>query len=447
MTAHSSNKNIRVVLIAALAGVLFGFDTAVISGITQNLRDIYALTPAGLGAAVSSALWGTLLGALTVGYPGDRYGARNALRVVGLLYVIGAVGCASNWNIESFVAFRFLVGIAVGASSVLAPVYIAEVAPAQTRGALTGLFQFNIVFGILLAYLSNFIVAASFAGPSVWRWKLAIATIPALVFVVLLFTIPQSARWLFIKGRKDAAIDSLHRVGVAEPAAMLAEFARNAESTEVTSTGLSWQRHRRPIVLALLLAMFNQLSGINAILYYLGDIFAAAGFTSVSSSAQQVVIGIANLLATCAALLMIDRIGRRTLLLIGSVGTAAALMGVAVIMSRGTGQAYLLWLLVGFIVAFAFSQGAVIWVYLSEIFPTSVRARGQSLGSATHWVMNALIAMLFPVVAAYTRALPFWFFAACMLMQLLVVWLWFPETKGVALEDMHRLTDAHSNAT
>jgi len=332
------------------------------------------------------------------------------------------------------VSFRFLVGLAIGASSVLAPVYIAEIAPAERRGALVGLFQFNIVLGILLAYSSNFLVASLLPGADAWRFKLAVAAVPAIVFFVLLFSIPDSPRWLASKGRIAAAAASLKRLGMAAPEA--AERLRQPAAGEVSGESLSWERHRRPILLAVTLAMFNQLSGINAILYYLGDIFAAAGFSALSSDLQSVVIGATNLLATIVGMSVIDRLGRKALLLTGALGTAAALAGVAAIMAWGTHRELLLPLLVGFIAAFALSQGAVIWVYLSEVFPTAVRARGQSLGSATHWVMNALVSALFPAIAAYSTAVPFAFFALMMALQFVVVWVAFPETKGITLERM-----------
>ena len=433
---HVDKPRVSVVIIASLAGLLFGFDTAVISGVTQALREVYQLSPAGLGAAVSAALWGTLVGALFMGKPGDHYGTRDTLRFVGLLYTVSALGCALAWNLSSFMLFRFLTGIAIGGSSVLAPVYISEIVPASRRGALVGLFQFNIVLGILAAYFSNFVVAQLVAGADMWRWKLAVPAIPAAVFFVLLFAIPQSPRWLAIKGRAAEAVESLRRLGIANPAAIAEELGRARTPTSSAGASLSWALHRRPILLAIGIALFNQLSGINAILYYLNDIFAAAGFSALSSDLQSVAIGATNLIATVVAMSIIDRVGRRTLLLIGAVGMAAALGAVAFIMATGEGQSLLLWMLVLFIAAFAISQGAVIWVYLSEVFPTAVRARGQGLGSATHWVMNAIISAVFPAVAAYSKPVPFAFFAVMMVLQFVLVLRFFPETKGVALEDM-----------
>ncbi len=435
----STSRHLGVIVTASLAGLLFGFDTVVISGVTSSIRETFHLAPGSFwaGFAVASALIGTFLGALVAGPPGDKYGSRDALKAVGAMYVASALGCAFCWNLESFYFFRFVGGLAIGASSVLAPVYIAEIAPADRRGALTGLFQFNIVLGILLAFVSNAVVQ-QFAGDSdPWRIKLGIAAVPAIFFLAMMYTIPQSPRWLAQRGRRDEARASLERVGVPDPAAMLAEFELSAETARRDSAQrLFAAAYLKPILLAILIAMFNQLSGINAILYYLGDIFAAAGFDDLRNEWQQVAVGAANLVATIVALTVIDRVGRRKLLLIGSVGTALALAGVAAIFATGQGRGYLLAMLIVFIAFFAFSQGAVIWVYLSEIFPTAVRSRGQALGSATHWGMNAVIGQVFPMVAAYTQALPFAFFAACMALQFFVVLFVFPETRKVQLEKM-----------
>ena len=433
-----AQSQLRIIIVASVAGLLFGFDTAVISGVTHDLRTAFSLSPAGLGLAVSAALWGTLCGALTIGRPGDRFGSRDVLKFIGLLYLVAALGCALAWNLTSLLVFRFLVGVAIGGSSVLAPVYIAEASPAERRGALVGLFQINIVVGILVAYISNLAVAQLIVGPNAWRCKLAVAAVPALIFLLLLFFIPQSPRWLIHRGRLADAAASLRRLGSADPATEV-EDLRAAQSPAPPGTdGLSWRRHGRLMLLAIGMGMFNQLSGINAILYYLGDIFSAAGFSSLSSDLQSIVIGATNLLATIVAMTLIDRSGRRRLLLVGSVGMALALGGVAAVMAFNSARALLLPLLVTFIAAFAISQGAVIWVYLSEIFPTPVRARGQSLGSATHWIMNALISASFPAIAAFSSSIPFLFFGLMMVLQFMLV-LWFmPETRGVQLERMGR---------
>jgi sugar porter (SP) family MFS transporter len=435
----------RVVIIASLAGLLFGFDTAVIAGITHALRELFSLSPAGLGAAVSSALWGTLFGALLIGQPGDRYGSRDMLRVIGLLYVISALGCALAWNFPSFVLCRFLAGIAIGGSSVLAPVYLSEIAPAKNRGAMVGLFQLNIVIGILLAYGSNFCIARLISGPDAWRFKIAVAALPALLFFCLLLTIPHSPRWLVAKRRLADAEASLRRLGSIDPRSELEQITTLQEPREARLPRLSWARHRRPILLAIGLACFNQLSGINAVLYYLGDIFAAAGFDAWSADLQSVAVGATNLAATLLGISLLDRVGRRTLILVGSVGTALALSGVTLIMASGAGRAWLLPLLIMFIASFAISQGAVIWVYLSEIFPTDVRARGQAVGSATHWILNALIAGAFPVIASQSKSAPFAFFAVMMVLQFFAALILMPETRGIALERMSEIMRTRSS--
>jgi sugar porter (SP) family MFS transporter len=436
-----ASRNLGVIVTASLAGLLFGFDTVVISGVTESVGREFHLGTGTFwyGFSVASALLGTFIGALFAGAPGDRYGSRDTLKAVGYLYVASALGCAFCWNLESFYVFRFIGGLAIGASSVLAPVYISEIAPADRRGALTGLFQFNIVLGILIAFISNAVVQTFESDADLWRVKLGIAAVPAILFAVLMYTIPQSPRWLALRGRTDEARRSLERVGVTDTGAMLAEFERAAASARANAaTRLFTSAHSKPILLAILIAMFNQLSGINAILYYLNDIFAAAGFSGMSNALQSVAIGAANLVATVIALRVIDRVGRRNLLMIGSVGTAVALAGVALIFATGEGRGWLLACLIGFIAFFAFSQGAVIWVYLAEIFPTAVRSRGQALGSATHWGMNALIAQVFPMIAATTQSLPFVFFAACMVVQFFVVMAFFPETRGVELESIEQ---------
>ncbi|MHA6718713.1 sugar porter family MFS transporter [Sphingomonas sp. RS6] len=424
----------RIAIAAALAGLLFGFDTAVISGVTAPITTAFGLSPAGTGVAVSAALIGTLIAALGAGIPGDRFGARAVLRWVGVGFILSALGCALAWDLASFVAFRFIGGLAIGGSSVLAPVFIAEISPAHRRGALVGLFQVSIVTGILAAYCSNAVLAALIAEDQGWRWKLAAMVVPGIVFLAAMFTIPQSPRWLAARGREREALEVAARIGLSDWT--LAPPERGGEAR------LAWARHRKPILLALAVASFNQLSGINAILYYLNDIFATAGFSQISADVQAVTIGAANLAATLFAMTVIDRIGRRTLLLVGAAGTAAALFGVAGVYSVSGYEALLLPLLIVFIVFFAVSQGAVIWVYLSEIFPTAVRARGQALGSATHWIWAAVLSFGFPVIAEiFSRALPFWLFGAAMVVQFVVVLRFFPETKGIALEAMEEALD------
>jgi sugar porter (SP) family MFS transporter len=435
----SGSAYVRVAMIAGLAGTLFGFDTAVIAGVTHSLREIFSLSPSALGVAVSGALWGTLLGALIAGRPGDRYGSRNMLRLIAALYLVSAVGCALSWNLVSFVLCRFLTGIAIGGSSVLAPVYLSEIAPAKRRGALVGLFQVNIVVGILLAYASNFCVQQLFAGPDAWRYKIAVAALPAVAFSVLLFTIPQSPRWLATKARYQEAEAGLRRLGCKDPKLELDAYNTRTQSSDTAPSRLSWAKHRRPILLAIGLACFNQFSGINAVLYYLNDIFVSAGFDTWSADLQAVAIGATNLVATLAGIALLDRVGWRALILVGSVGTALALVGVTLVMANAAPRWTLLPLLILFIASFAISQGAVIWVYLSEIFPTNVRARGQAVGSSAHWILNAIIAGTFPIIAAHSSAAPFAFFASMMILQFIAAFFWMPETRDVELERMGSL--------
>jgi sugar porter (SP) family MFS transporter len=432
-----SNLLVRSTIVAALGGLLFGFDTAVIAGITGALTQQYNLSAGGLGLTVASALWGTIFGAMLASIPGEKFGRRDSLRVMAVLYFVSAVGCALAWNWDALVFFRFVGGLGIGGSSVLGPMYIAEIAPAKWRGRLVAFFQFNVVAGILLAYLSNYLIGLAGFGETEWRWKLGVSALPALLFLGMLFVIPRSPRWLVSQSRTGEAKQVLSQIGEENIEAELQQMVVSVHLDQSHGAEpLFRAKYRLPIFLAISIGMFNQLSGINAILYYLNDIFAKAGFTKVSGDLQAVSIGATNLLFTVIAMSIIDRIGRKTLLLIGAVGTAACLGGVAAVFASGAHENLLVWLLIGFIAFFAFSQGAVIWVYLSEVFPTRVRAKGQSLGSFTHWVMNAAISWAFPILAAWSKPIPFVFFAAMMVVQFLVVLLVYPETKGVTLEDM-----------
>lgn len=434
-----STSLLKSTVVAALGGLLFGFDTAVIAGATAALTSTYSLTPGKLGLTVASALAGTVVGAMLAGFPGDRYGRRDSLRVMALLYLISALGCAFAWNWYALIIFRFIGGLGIGGSSVLGPMYIAEIAPAKWRGRLVGFFQFNVVAGILLAYLSNYLLGLAQFGATEWRWKLGVSAIPAALFFLMLFTIPRSPRWLVKKSRVPEAREVLQLIGEEKIEAELQDMITSVDLDHGHGKDRLFQRkYRLPIFLAVSIGMFNQLSGINAILYYLNDIFARAGFTKVSSDLQAVAIGATNLLFTMIAMSIIDRVGRRTLLLVGSVGTAACLAGVTAVFLSGAHEGLLIWFLIGYIAFFAFSQGAVIWVYISEVFPTRVRAEGQSLGSFTHWAMNAAISWTFPVLAAYSKAAPFAFFTAMMILQFFVVFTIYPETKGITLEDMQK---------
>jgi sugar porter (SP) family MFS transporter len=378
-----------------------------------------------------------VLGAVAAGPLESRYGGRAMLRLMALFYLASAIGCAFSPTWTMLMVARFFGGIGIGGSSVIAPVYIAEIAPGRLRGRLVGLFQINVVAGVLTAYLSNYLIARAALGPIEWRLEFGVAAFPALFFFILLFTIPQSSRWLAAKGRLDEAGLVLRISGSDEPEEELESIVASLQEGE-SKESLFQKIYSKPIFLAVSIAMFNQLSGINAITYYLNDIFVAAGFSSLSGNLQAVAFGVMNLLATLLAMSLIDKMGRRRLLLIGSVGTAISLLGVALVFSGSHRSSWLLPLLVTYIFFFATSQGAVIWVYLSEIFPTRVRGKGQSLGCTTHWVMNAVISSIFPVVAHMSRAIPFVFFAAMMVIQFIVVRAYYPETKNVSLEELQR---------
>jgi sugar porter (SP) family MFS transporter len=430
---------IKSTIVAALGGLLLGFDTAVIAGTTRDLTRLYGLSPASLGFTVSAALWGTILGAIFAGIPGDAYGRRDSLRGMAVLYLLSAIGCAFAWNWTSLVFFRFIEGIAIGGSSVLGPMYIAEISPAGWRGRLVGVFQFNVVFGILLAYASNYAIGLGGFGDTEWRWKLGVSALPAGLFLGLLFAIPRSPRWLVQKGRVQEAREVLRLVGEENAERHLNEIVTSIDAEHGHSEEpLFSRKYRRPIFLAVSIAVFNQLCGINAVLYYLNNIFESAGFSKVSGDLQAVAVGATNLLFTMIAMSVIDRVGRKTLLLAGSVGMCVCLAGVAAIFFMQRNQHLLVWLLIGYIASFAFSQGAVIWVYISEVFPNRVRAKGQSLGSSAHWIMNAVISGIFPLMAASSGGSPFVFFSIMMALQFFVVWWLYPETKGISLEQMQK---------
>jgi len=431
--------------VGALGGLLFGFDTAVISGATAGITKTFRLSTNQLGLTVAIALCGTVVGALTAGSLGQRFGSREMLRLTAVLYMLSAIGCAFAPTWLLLLTARFVGGLGIGGSSVLGPVYIAELAPPKLRGRLVGTFQINIVVGILFAYLSNYLLSLLNLGMKEWRFELGVAAIPAAAFFVLLFGIPRSARWLTTQDRLDEAMDVLKLMGSPNSEAELADIReslhmeKNEPNESLFAIRNGRLRYGKPIFLAISIGAFNQLSGINAILYYLNDIFAAAGFSRVSSNLQAVAVGGMNLLATLLGMALIDRVGRKMLLLIGSVGTAICLAFVSFIFFVHLHQAMLLWALLAYIAFFAVSQGAVIWVYISEVFPTRVRGKGQSLGSGTHWIMNAMLSGIFPVIAARSGAYPFAFFASMMLLQFIVVLLFFPETKRVSLEELQRM--------
>ena len=429
---------LRSTVVAALGGLLFGFDTVVISGTTHALTALFNLTDWTLGITVASAVVGTIVGSMSAGIPGDKFGRRDSLRLLAALYLISALGCAVASTWAWLIFFRVVGGLAIGGSSVLGPMYIAEIAPAKWRGRLVGFFQFNVVLGILVAYLSNYLIGSMGFGAAEWRWKLGIAALPATIFLVMLFFIPRSPRWLVQKQRLDEARDVLRKLGQQDHERELQEMVNSIDAEHTVDEPLFLWKYRLPIFLAVTIGLFNQLSGINAILYYLNDIFARAGINRVSADLQAVAIGATNFIFTMIGMTLIDRVGRKKLLLVGAIGTASCLAGVAAVFLTQQHGNLLVWLLIGYIAFFAFSQGAVIWVYIGEVFPNRVRAKGQSLGSFSHWLMNGVLSLGFPVVAAKSGGYPFVFFAVMMVVQFVVVLLFYPETKGLSLEELQK---------
>lgn len=430
----------KATLTGALGGLLFGFDTVVISGAIDALVKLYHLSPQAKGLTVAIGLVGTVIGALSAGQVGQKLGSRETLRITAILYVISAVGCGLAWNWSSFLIFRFVGGLGIGASSVLGPVYIAELAPAKWRGRLVATFQFNVVFGIMLAYTSNYIIRTMHLGAAEWRWQVGIASIPAVGFLVLLFGIPRSPRWSASKNRIDEALAVLKLMGEPDPESELADIRSALAEEHVTAHERVFQwKYRYPLFLAITIGAFNQLAGINAILYYLNDIFQAAGFSQLSGDQKGIAIGFTNLVFTMVGMSVIDKLGRKTLLLIGAAGTASCLAAVAWLFKTHAHPGALVWVLIAYIAFFALSQGAVIWVYIGEVFPTGVRSKGQGVGSASHWFMNTLIQLEFPVVVSLmSTSTPFVFFAIMTMVQFFTVLFFYPETKGQTLEALQR---------
>ncbi|MGA7157123.1 MAG: sugar porter family MFS transporter [Acidobacteriaceae bacterium] len=428
---------LKATIVGALGGLLFGFDTAVIAGTTEQLTSVFHLTPITLGFTLFIGLVGTVIGAMTSGVLGQKIGGREALRIMAFLYLISAVGCAFAWSWDALMVARFVGGLGIGGSSVLGPVYIAELAPAKWRGRMVGLFQINIVVGILLAYLSNYIIVLQNLGTMQWRWEFGVAIVPSAIFLALLYGIPRSSRWLVTTNQTDEALEVLRLMGSPNSEAELQEIIASVHLEQgVKPEPLLTRKYALPLFLAVSIGMFNQLSGINALLYYSNSIFASAGFSSNSAALQTVGVGLVNLLATFLGMSLIDKLGRKTLMLIGSVGMVIALSGVAWVFASDAHKGLLMWCFMLFIVFFAISQGSVIWVYIAEVFPSRVRSKGQSVGSSSHWIMNAVIAGIFPYIAAKSHSLPFVFFAVMMAVQFFVVLFVYPETKGRTLEQI-----------
>lgn len=423
---------------SALAGFLFGFDTVVISGAEQTIQTLWHLSAGVHGMAMAAALYGTVVGSLIGGWPADRFGRRPTLLWIGILYFVSAVWSGLAQDVYSFIVARFIGGLGIGISTVVAPLYIAEIAPAEQRGRLAGMFQFNIVFGILVAFLSNAWLAG--IGDNAWRWMLGVAAFPALLYTALCFIIPESPRWLI--GRKHDRAAGLTVLGMIHPGWSGDDLVRKADDIAQASvggdpSGRFWtMRLRTPILLAFLIAFFNQLSGINAVLYFAPRIFEMTGLGAKAALLQSVGIGLTNLAFTFVGLWLIDRIGRRTLLFIGSLGYIASL-GLTAWAFSTAHYAIVPACIFAFIAAHAVGQGAVIWVFISEIFPNRHRAEGQALGSFTHWIFAALLTTFFPkMVVSFAPGQVFLFFCGMMVLQLIWVIVMVPETKGVSLEDM-----------
>jgi sugar porter (SP) family MFS transporter len=425
---------------SALAGFLFGFDTVVISGAEQTIQSLWGLSPEMHGIAMGSALYGTVVGSLVGGWPADRFGRRATLLWVGVLYVVSAVGCAYAWSVHALIAARFVGGLGIGISTVVAPLYISEISPPAYRGRLAGMFQFNIVFGILVAFASNALLAG--VGEHAWRWMLGVAAFPSLAYTLFCFWIPESPRWLI--GRKGDREAGLKVLGLIEPDATPAQLQAHADeilaasSERVVSTRFWTSRLRVPILLAILIAFFNQLSGINAVLYFAPRIFELTGLGAKAALLQSVGIGLTNLVFTFVGLWLIDHLGRRTLLYIGSIGYIASL-GLTAWAFFTQHYGIVPACIFAFIAAHAVGQGAVIWVFISEIFPNRHRAEGQALGSFTHWIFAALLTTFFPtMVTAFAPGAVFLFFCGMMVLQLVWVHVFVPETKGVPLEQIQQ---------
>jgi len=425
-------------VIVALGGFLFGFDTAVISGVEKHIQSLFQLSPFWHGFTISSALIGTVLGAFISGEPADRYGRKPILFIIAALYVITAVGSALASNVSLFILFRFLGGIGVGASSVVAPMYIAEISPAKIRGRMTAMFQINVISGILIAYVSNFLLRDVGAEP--WRWMLGVAGIPAFLFFSLLFLIPESPRFLIKIGQIAKAKIILEKIEIASIDEEIEEIKVSMAKSSNGNQRLFSRIYFKPISIAFLVAMFNQFSGINAILYYAPRIFELSGLSNADSMFQSILVGLMMGIFTIIGMVLIDKVGRKKLLIVGSIGMSICLGLVAKTFYMQDFSGYgLLVLLLTYIIFFGFSTGAVIWVLIAEIFPNSIRGKGQSLGSFTHWFFAALITFLFPVIAKTSQfgvGHAFLFFSIMMIIQVIVVWKYFPETKGRTLEEI-----------
>ncbi|WP_310594050.1 sugar porter family MFS transporter [Flavobacterium sp.] len=430
------NKIVIWSLIASLAGFLFGFDTVVISGADKKLQELWNSSDAFHGAVVMGmALWGTVFGAIFGGIPANKIGRKNTLIWIGILFFFSAIGSALANDPIVFAIFRFFGGLGVGASTIAAPAYISEIAPAKDRGKLVAFYQFNIVLGILIAFLSNYLLRNS--GENSWRWMMGVQAIPSLIYTLFIFTIPKSPRWLLSKSRNEEAKKVLASMG------QLTDFEEMKREIEldnisaITHDTIFSKKYRTPLLLAFLIAFFNQLSGINALLYYSPRIFQEAGLGESTALLSSIGIGVINLVFTLIGVFLIDRLGRKVLMYIGSIGYIVSLSLVAIAFFFHWQGLVVPFFLFIFIASHAIGQGAVIWVFISEIFPNHLRASGQSFGSTTHWILAAIIPSMIPFLfATIGPGIVFLVFAIMMVLQLLFVFVLMPETKGISLEEL-----------
>jgi SP family xylose:H+ symportor-like MFS transporter len=435
----NTNQNLWA-FTASLAGFLFGFDTVVISGANLPIKELWNTSTWMHGAIMSMALWGTVLGSLFGSIPSQKYGRKQTLIWIGILYFVSAIGSAFAPDPYSFSFFRFIGGLGVGASTVAGPMYISEISTAHNRGRLVALYQFNIVLGILIAFFSNYLLK-DFDGANDWRWMLGVEGIPAAVYFAAVLFVPKSPRWLMtVKHDEEGARQVLEKMGVNDVADELARIEQAEKAIEKTHEPF-FSKYRKPVILAFLVAFFNQLSGINFVLYYAPEILEMAGLASKESLLNSIAIGGINLIFTFVGLYLIDKTGRRQLLIIGSIGYIASLLMISLSFYAELGSGILLASILAFIASHAVGQGAIIWVFIAEIFPNHVRAAGTSLGTGTHWVFAAIITFLGPVVIGVFHENPwpiFVIFAAMMVLQLLFALFMMPETKGVSLEDIQK---------
>ncbi len=440
------NTALRNALVASLGGFLFGFDTAVISGVESSIQQLWSLDKFTHGFTVASALIGTVIGSLIAGKPAEKFGRKKVLQAIGVLYLVTSLGSALTDSWHLFVIFRVLGGIGVGASSVVGPMYISEISPAHKRGRLVALFQFNVVSGILIAFLSNYLLFS--VSDEAWRWMLGVQAFPSLIFFIMVFFVPESPRWL-VKNKQDAEAEKV-LISIGE--ANAPQALRNIQESLHTTVGTVKERlfngqYNKPIFYVIVLAMFNQLSGINAIMYYAPRIFEMTGLARDTALLQAISIGVTNMVFTLLAISLIDKFGRKTLLIIGSVGMVVALGLVAwAFYTKDFGGYAVMFYLVAFIAFFAFSQGAVIWVFMSEIFPNKVREQGQTLGSFTHWIMAVIISWSFPILVESSENGGFYsflLFTVMMFLHGLFAWKIIPETKGKSLEGIQRELHIH----